>query len=289
MTSPTHIFTISHRQLNDPYTQGLLADAKVLGFAKLTGLEYQELYFVQGELSEPEKKRLINELFSDPVVQSGHWQDQNITAKNQVVEIALRPGVTDPVAEQIVRGAHLLGIKGVTRAATGQRFVIKSNQPLPEAELHILVKRLLANPVIHHYALGKLENVFPAVEKASSAVEIIPLRKLDDAQLLALSRERRAALDVHEMRAIQNYYRNIDRDPTDVEFETIAQTWSEHCSHKTFRADISIGTPPSPTSPHSGGRSFRRTPHNGGRSSKRIPHKGGRSFRKDPPQRGKEL
>lgn len=235
-----HIFTISHRQSNDPYSQRLLADAQALGFKPLTGLEYQELYFVEGQLTDAEKKRLINELFSDPVVQSGHWQNQNTAPEKQVVEIALRPGVTDPVADQIVRGAHLLGVTGVLRAATGQRFVIDSNHPFSEFELHTLVKRLLANPVIHHYALGKLENVFPQTEEASNVVEIIALRKLDDKQLLALSSERRAALDVHEMRAIQNYYRSIDRDPTDVEFETIAQTWSEHCSHKTFRADITV-------------------------------------------------
>ncbi|TMC48122.1 MAG: phosphoribosylformylglycinamidine synthase, partial [Chloroflexi bacterium] len=56
--------------------------------------------------------------------------------------------------------------------------------------------------------------------------------------MLNLSRERRAALDLREMQAIQHYYRSIGRDPTDVEFETLAQTWSEHCVHKTFKARV---------------------------------------------------
>src|SRR6266545_3314307 len=42
------------------------------------------------------------------------------------------------------------------------------------------------------------------------------------------------------MQAIQNYFNQEQRDPTDVEFETIAQTWSEHCVHKTFKAKIEI-------------------------------------------------
>ncbi len=42
------------------------------------------------------------------------------------------------------------------------------------------------------------------------------------------------------MCAIQNYFIKEQRDPSDVEFETIAQTWSEHCVHKTFRAKIDI-------------------------------------------------
>jgi phosphoribosylformylglycinamidine (FGAM) synthase-like enzyme len=40
------------------------------------------------------------------------------------------------------------------------------------------------------------------------------------------------------MQAIQRYFKKEQRDPIDVEFETIAQTWSEHCVHKTFKAKI---------------------------------------------------
>ncbi len=40
------------------------------------------------------------------------------------------------------------------------------------------------------------------------------------------------------MRAIQEHYRKLGREPTDVELETFAQTWSEHCVHKTFKGII---------------------------------------------------
>ena len=76
-------------------------------------------------------------------------------------------------------------------------------------------------------------------------VEIIPVRSLDTLALHGLSRTRGLALDPEELVALQDYFRSIDRDPTDAELETIAQTWSEHCSHKTFRAAITWddGTP----------------------------------------------
>jgi phosphoribosylformylglycinamidine (FGAM) synthase-like enzyme len=64
------------------------------------------------------------------------------------------------------------------------------------------------------------------------------VRGLDDAALLALSKARLLSLDLAEMRTIQRYYADLDRDPTDVELETLAQTWSEHCVHKTFKAQI---------------------------------------------------
>ena len=63
---------------------------------------------------------------------------------------------------------------------------------------------------------------------------------MDDEALLSLSAERRAALDLTEMHAIREYYRREGRACTDAEFETIAQTWSEHCVHKTFKAMIEV-------------------------------------------------
>jgi phosphoribosylformylglycinamidine synthase II len=149
--------------------------------------------------------------------------------------------VTDPVAEQLVRAAHELNLKGVHRAATGQRFLlcfddtaVKSLVPLS------LAKSLLANNVIQHWTIGEITPSFPQEAESSGAVEIIPVRELSNDELLSLSKERRAALDLAEMQAIQNYYRSEGHDPTDVEFETIAQTWSEHCVHKTFKAKIEI-------------------------------------------------
>ena len=42
------------------------------------------------------------------------------------------------------------------------------------------------------------------------------------------------------MKAIQSYFSKEGRNLTDVEFETIAQTWSEHCVHKTFKARVEV-------------------------------------------------
>lgn len=69
-------------------------------------------------------------------------------------------------------------------------------------------------------------------------VGTIPLRDATDDELLDISRRGTLSLNLTEMRAVQAYYRSKGRDATDVELETIAQTWSEHCVHKTFRGVI---------------------------------------------------
>jgi len=66
----------------------------------------------------------------------------------------------------------------------------------------------------------------------------IDLKDADDKQLIKISRELGIALNLTEMKLIQNYFSRKKRNPTDVELQTIGQTWSEHCYHKTFKGDI---------------------------------------------------
>ncbi len=147
--------------------------------------------------------------------------------------------MTDAVAEQILRACRTLDIKEATAASTGHRFVVQGDS-LTSADLHRLATRLLCNPIIQRYALGLITPAFPASAELTGRVETLRLRGRTGEQLLELSLERRAALDLSEMRAIQTYCEAEQRDLTDVEFEMIAQTWSEHCVHKTFKAHISF-------------------------------------------------
>jgi phosphoribosylformylglycinamidine synthase len=98
---------------------------------------------------------------------------------------------------------------------------------------------LLANPVIERWSIGPIEPTFVDAEAiADIGVELVDLDGLDDDALSALNRERGLSLDPAELRVIADHFRRAGRPPTDVELETLAQTWSEHCAHKTFRARI---------------------------------------------------
>lgn len=238
----------------DPRAAELLASARALGFHQLQRAECHDLYFIESQLSQQELQQLALKLLSDPVTQSISWDElpaplSSSEPDSVILEVALRPGVTDPVAAEIVRAAHELGLTSVRRAATGQRFILHfdksvSNHPLSDSVsatlAATLAATLLANPVIQHWKLGSIEPSFPEKVESSGQVEIIAIRNLSDDELLALSKDRRAALDLAEMQAIRAYCQKESRDLTDVEFETIAQTWSEHCVHKTFKANIDI-------------------------------------------------
>lgn len=69
-------------------------------------------------------------------------------------------------------------------------------------------------------------------------VKSIEILDVNDDELLQISEQGLLSLNLAEMKAIQNYFTKLGRNPTDAELETIAQTWSEHCVHKTFRGLI---------------------------------------------------
>ncbi len=66
----------------------------------------------------------------------------------------------------------------------------------------------------------------------------INLLDADEKQLLQASLELGIGLNLREMKKVQRYFRKKGRNPTDVELQTIGQTWSEHCFHKTFKGDV---------------------------------------------------
>lgn len=66
----------------------------------------------------------------------------------------------------------------------------------------------------------------------------VSILEMDGNSLIELSRRNSLSLSMEEMKAVQDYFRGKGRDPTDVELECIAQTWSEHCVHKTFKSTI---------------------------------------------------
>lgn len=229
--------------------------AHQLGITGLTACRASRLIFLQGELSKADVEQIVETLLVDPVTEQSTINNQHLTVNNQqptsqftihnspfTIETTLHPGVTDPPAENLVRAAHRLGITGLQAAATGHHFALSGE--LSEVDLHRLATEVFANPVIQHTAVNHpIAPPFIPVQAVNDTVEIIPIRDADDAQLTAVSQQRRLALDLAEMQAIRGWFRREGRDPSDVELEMLAQTWSEHCVHKTFKAVIEYTGP----------------------------------------------
>ena len=74
--------------------------------------------------------------------------------------------------------------------------------------------------------------------KTHFEIHEIKILNANGKQLLRISQELSIGLNLEEMKAVKKYFSEKDRNPTDIELQTIGQTWSEHCFHKTFKGNI---------------------------------------------------
>jgi phosphoribosylformylglycinamidine synthase subunit PurSL len=246
LTGMVHRFIVKPKARNDPRSLGYLADAHSLGLNQVREIQCYDLYFLRGDLREDQVRQAADQLLHDPVTQQVEAAllktapgDRDGGEPGRLIEVALRPGVTDPIATQILHSTHLIHLNNINAASTGLRFVIKGDEITDEL-LHILATRLFANPIIQRYALGEITPTFLEPVEPNTTVETVVLRGKNAEELLQASNDHRAALNLIEMQAIQAYCEQEKRDLTDIEFEMLAQTWSEHCVHKTFKAKVHI-------------------------------------------------
>ncbi|WP_129673829.1 phosphoribosylformylglycinamidine synthase subunit PurL [Candidatus Chloroploca sp. Khr17] len=210
------------------------------------------LYLLAGEaLHAASVARLTDELLHDPVVQTATWcaldrvalATEPIVAAAHLIEVAYRPGVTDNEGESVRIGAHRLGIEAVERARALRRYLLPPSgdpaQRASELAIDLVQTTLIYQPGgAFDERLGFYDTLLAAPTEHALHVTAVPLLAADDETLLRMSREGVLALDLAEMQAIRAYFAHLGRDPSDGELETLAQTWSEHCSHKTFKAEV---------------------------------------------------
>ena len=67
-------------------------------------------------------------------------------------------------------------------------------------------------------------------------VQRIRLRDASGEELMHLSENLGLSLNSDEMKRIQRYFSELGRDPTDIELQSIAQAWSEHCCYKSSKS-----------------------------------------------------
>ena len=221
---------------SDSRGEQVLSRLRTAGFAGVTSVSVRDLYFIEGTAAPEDIARLRSELLVDPVVEGavGYEADRGVS-----IEVTLLPGVTDAAAESLAASARGLGIEGIERIATGHCYQLKGE--VSGDDLRRIAESVLVNRVVQTYSVGKriAPPFFTAHAGSDTArVERIALSRAGDDRLLAISRERRLSLDLAEMQAIRVHYTGLKREPTDIELEMLAQTWSEHCVHKTFKAVI---------------------------------------------------
>ena len=228
-----------------PDVQGnsVLEDIRELGITSIEAVQSARVFLIEADFDASFAERVAKELLADPVCEEyyiGRSGPPPGLAKATLVEVHLKSGVTDPVAESVMAAITDMGAvpAGVR---TARKYVLLGD--IKASQIDTIARKILANDVIEDVVIGdEAEPPSPHLKPYELNITYWPIRDLDDAGLEALSKDKDLFLNLVEMKTIQEYYRKIGREPTDIELESLAQTWSEHCVHKTLKSAVDMTT-----------------------------------------------
>lgn len=221
-------------------------EARAWHLSSIHQVKSARAFLLQGsKLTDEDVRRAAAALLADSVVET--FQVSRISSdadsasssgasKSPLLNILFKPGVTDNVATSTQKALVDLGFQ-VDAVATSRKYYFESG--VDAAELDRLVKRVLANDAVERAISGPLHmDRIGAGSEYKFQLRTIPIRSMNNDELVHLSKQGQLYLSLIEMQTIQGHWIEQQRDPTDIELETVAQTWSEHCSHKTLKGRI---------------------------------------------------
>ena len=237
--------------LLDPSGRDALAELTAAGLAGVSDVRVVRTYFLEaparGRLDAKALARAAREVLADPVMDVFALdapvlgQAAPVSPDARSVTVTRRPGVTDPEAESARMTLSSIGIR-VGRVKTARTYWIRGVPPPPAGRPDPLLAaavRALGNEVIEEVTLGEARTYrFPRPPAAPAGRRTVSLRDLSPQEMGDLSKEMGLSLSLVEMAAVREHFRGLARDPTDLELETLAQTWSEHCKHKTLTGPV---------------------------------------------------
>ena len=223
----------------DPEGERVRREASAIG-ERVEAVRTAKVYLIEpaageGPIEAATLERAVRRVLADPVAETARLGASAEVADASAIEVHPLPGVMDPAGgsvREILR--ELFGLE--VSVSTGRRYELVG----ADAETaRRIADRLLANPTVSRAHDGShWPERLPTGTPRASGVREVALRGLADGGLAELSRSAHLFLSAGEMRAIRDEYERLGREPTDIELETLAQTWSEHCVHKTLKSTI---------------------------------------------------
>lgn len=229
--------------LDDPIGNRLKTEIETLGFNMVQDVRVSQVYMIESALSEQKIKDICEQLLADSITQDyliNSSQLKNNIQNCHIVEVSRKSGVMDPVEPSVLKGIQDMGLEAAY-VKTAKKYMITGE--FSNDQLKIVADKILANSTIEDISFGSgsytcVMQVIDSELKLYLKKNIIDLLSMDDKDLMEISRNFTLSLNLLEMKAIQKHFSSIERNPSDIELETIAQTWSEHCVHKTLKGNI---------------------------------------------------
>ncbi|HDN18243.1 MAG TPA: hypothetical protein ENF41_04195 [Candidatus Bathyarchaeota archaeon] len=152
---PEHKIYVTYREgARDP--QGLLKYREMmdLGVSSISEVKSASTYRIRN-ITMDALKKLCKELLVDPILQKYAIDIPPFRGGGWLVEVWLKPGVADPVSETIKDAARFLDLSPTFTVSSGMTYFLVGE--LTENTLKWVIRKSLANPIIHTYEYRWLE------------------------------------------------------------------------------------------------------------------------------------
>jgi phosphoribosylformylglycinamidine synthase len=221
----------------------ILVESRALGVESLRSVQTARSFLIETVAGSADIERAADGLLADLVVENYSVHELSAESASpgeangsRLINVLFQSGVTDNVANSARAALQELGIPA-DAVATCRKYWINADTSADDVDR--VAKKVLANDAIEQILYGPL-----ALDSIALGTDYdfdlltVAIRAMDDDALTTLSRDGQLYLNLTEMQTIKQHFVELDRDPTDAELETVAQTWSEHCSHKTLAGRI---------------------------------------------------
>lgn len=229
---------------------------------KIKSIMLIDAYTIDKKLSQVELNK-IGSAVSNPVTQQFYVRsNKDNKLFNQIkfdwaIEIGFLPGVTDNVSHTVKQITEdLLNVKFVNGEDVYSSQITLISGDINKNEVEQIANSLY-NPLIQRIHIKNINQFTtdhgmdftvpkvklskkPTVTKINLEISDENLIKIGKLGILNRDGSRRGplALDLLFIKTIRDYFRKKKRQPTDIEIESLAQTWSEHCKHTIFANPI---------------------------------------------------
>ncbi len=227
----------------DPVGKAALQALADRGLALTSPVRSGRGFLLPASLNRSQVETVTRRLLADPVTECSRIVAPGEVPDGGASTLVVRrlAGVADPEADSARRALALLDLEVGAEEAVQSYRTYRVDGPVDSADLLRVGGRALANPTIERTDLASAAVLpHPVPDDLPSSRREVPLLEATPEVLEQLSSTMALALSRAEMEAIQEFFRQAGREPTDVELETLAQTWSEHCKHKTLTGPVHL-------------------------------------------------
>ncbi|MFH1325263.1 MAG: AIR synthase-related protein [archaeon] len=240
------------RTISDARASARKRELESAGFSGITGVKIVDVYTVENDLTGKELEQ-VRSMLTNPVFQEGRVDNSFKPEFSFAVETGLLPGVTDNVGNtaregisdalrkkfdgQVVHTSQLTFLSGDLTEEDAKRVGGSLANPL--------IQRIHVKSYAEFSADDGMDVIVPSVRILEKpGADLVDILHAPDEELAIIGKKgianpdgtRRGplALDLTSIHAIRNHFAMLGRNPTDLEMEALAQTWSEHCKHTIF-------------------------------------------------------